>query len=84
MLAGDGNQVEARPVRTGEWLGTDWVILDGLERGDRVIVDHLMQVHPGVAVEPHVAEPAAESATAPPHGDDGARAEPTRARDAKS
>jgi membrane fusion protein (multidrug efflux system) len=84
MLAGDGNQVEARPVRTGEWLGTDWIILDGLERGDRVIVDHLMQVHPGVAVEPHVAEPAAESATAPPHGDDGARAEPTRARDAKS
>lgn len=84
MLVGAGNQVEARPVRTGEWLGTDWVILEGLERGDRVIIDHLMQVHPGVAIEPHFAEPAAERAPAPPRGDDGARAEPARARDAKS
>lgn len=55
MLVGAGNQVEPRPVRLGEWLGADWVVLEGLQSGDRIIVDHLMHLRPGLVVEPHPA-----------------------------
>jgi len=37
-------------VRTGNWIGADWVVLDGLKPGDRVIVDNLVRLRPGVAV----------------------------------
>ena len=39
-----------RQVRTGNWIGSDWVVLDGLKPGDRVIVDNLVRLRPGVAV----------------------------------
>ena len=41
-----------RPVQLGDWIGSDWVVLDGLAAGDRVIVDNLLKLHPGVAVSP--------------------------------
>lgn len=41
-----------RPVRTGDWVGSDWIILDGLVAGDRVIVDNLLKLRPGEAVSP--------------------------------
>jgi len=53
MLAGPDNKVVPRPVHAGDWLGTDWVILDGLQAGDRVIVDNLMKLRPGAPVMPH-------------------------------
>jgi len=46
----DGEKALPRPVRTGNWLGSDWVILDGLKEGDRVIVDNLVRLRPGAAV----------------------------------
>jgi len=46
----DGEKAMPRPVRTGNWLGADWVILDGLKEGDRVIVDNLVRLRPGIAV----------------------------------
>jgi len=46
----DGQKATPRPVRTGNWLGSDWVILDGLKEGDRVITDNLVRLRPGVAV----------------------------------
>lgn len=55
MLAGGDGKVMPRPVVTGEWQGRDWVILDGLEPGDLVIVDHLMKLRPGAAVLPQKA-----------------------------
>jgi membrane fusion protein (multidrug efflux system) len=40
-----------RPVTVGEWSGKDWVILDGLKAGDKVIVDGLAKVFfPGAPV----------------------------------
>lgn len=56
MLAGAGNRVEPRPVRLGEWRGRDWVVLEGLAPGDRVIVDHLMHLRPGLVVEPRAVQ----------------------------
>jgi len=43
-------RAQARPVKTGDWLGADWAIESGLNAGDRVIVDNLLKVQPGAAV----------------------------------
>jgi len=55
-----------RPVQLGDWIGADWVVLDGLAAGDRVIVDNLLKLRPGAAVSalaPGQGKPA-ESGTA--------------------
>jgi membrane fusion protein, multidrug efflux system len=43
-------KAQARPVKTGDWVGADWAIMSGLNAGDRVIVDNLLKIRPGVAV----------------------------------
>lgn len=53
MLASADNKVEPRPVKTGQWSGTEWVILGGLKAGDKVIVDNLMKARPGAPIAPH-------------------------------
>ena len=53
MIAGPDNKVAPRPVQAGEWHGQDWVILGGLQAGDKVIVDNLMKLRPGAPVMPH-------------------------------
>ncbi len=52
------NKATVRPVRTGEWIGQDWLILDGLQPGDRVVVDNLMKLRPGAPVAPQLADAA--------------------------
>jgi membrane fusion protein (multidrug efflux system) len=63
-------KAQPRPVKVGDWAGKDWTILEGLKRGDRVIVDNLLKIRPGAAVTatttPSAAAPAA--ATAPADG----------------
>src|SRR5712691_10870707 len=54
-------KAQARPVKTGDWIGSDWSIMSGLNAGDRVIVDNLLKVRPGVAVTE--APPAAPAPT---------------------
>jgi len=44
-----------RNVKTGNWVGKDWVILDGLKPGESVIVDNLIRLRPGTAVQPKAA-----------------------------
>ena len=46
----DAGKAVPRQVRTGNWLGSDWVVLEGLKNGDEVIVDNLVRLRPGVAV----------------------------------
>ncbi len=46
------NKVLARSVVTGERLGDRWVILQGLNAGDRVITEGLQKAAPGSIVEP--------------------------------
>lgn len=53
MVADAENKVTPRPVQTAEWRGKDWVILGGLRAGDKVIVDNLIKLRPGMAVAPH-------------------------------
>jgi membrane fusion protein (multidrug efflux system) len=49
----DKNEATARPVVAGHWIGTDWVILEGLKAGDKVIVDNIIKLRPGTRVSPH-------------------------------
>jgi membrane fusion protein (multidrug efflux system) len=39
-----------RSIQTGTWAGADWIIRDGLQPGDTIIVDNLMKLRPGAAV----------------------------------
>lgn len=47
------NQATVQPVTTGDWVGKEWMVLSGLKPGDRVIVDNLLKVRPGMPVAPH-------------------------------
>lgn len=42
---------EPRPVKVGDWVGEQWVIEEGLQPGDRVIVDGALKVMPGAPVQ---------------------------------
>jgi membrane fusion protein, multidrug efflux system len=57
------NEATIRPVVVGEWQGTNWVVLEGLNANDKVIVDNLIKLRPGAAVVPHAlgAAPAANN-----------------------
>jgi len=46
------NKAEFRPVQTGPWVGSDWMITGGLQAGDRVVVDNLLKIRAGVPVTP--------------------------------
>jgi len=53
-----------RPVKTGDWIGKDWVILEGLGKGDKVIVDNLLKIRPGAVVSPAADPPQADAKAA--------------------
>ena len=53
------NKINIRTVKVGERVGTMWVIDEGLHPGERVVVEGLQKVRPGMVVHPtpFVAEP---------------------------
>ncbi len=53
FTVGDDNTVAPRPVETDGWSGSDWVVTQGLNPGDKVIIDNLMKLRPGAHVMPH-------------------------------
>jgi len=50
LVVGAENKVEARQIRLGDLQGANWIVLDGLKPGDRVIVSGLQKVQPGQPV----------------------------------
>ena len=65
------NTVDIRIVNPGERIGSLWIIKEGLKPGERVIVEGLQKVRPGMKVEPksvvkskEIAPPVASSANA--------------------
>lgn len=59
-VVNEKNEVTSRPVVVGDWVGKNWVILEGLKVGEKVVTDNLLKLHPGASVAPHPAneEPA--------------------------
>lgn len=54
-VANDKNEAVLTPIVPGNWVGKDWVILSGLNAGDKVIVDNIIKIRPGANVAPHPA-----------------------------
>ncbi len=52
MVANAENVVEERPLTILQDRGSDWIVSDGLEAGDRVIVAGLQKIAPGATVAP--------------------------------
>jgi membrane fusion protein (multidrug efflux system) len=52
FLVGAGEKIEARGVKTGARIGELWLIEEGLKPGDRVVVEGLLSVRPGMVVRP--------------------------------
>lgn len=44
------NKVEVRGIVTGDRTGDDWIVLQGLKPGDKVIVEGIQKVRPGAPV----------------------------------
>ncbi len=74
-------KAQVRPVKTGEWLGTDWIITEGLAAGDRIVVDNLQRLQPGAVVKP--AEAAAPAGAGGAARADGAKGDAGKGDPAK-
>jgi membrane fusion protein (multidrug efflux system) len=62
---GPGDKVEVKPVTTGDRVGNSWIVEQGLQPGDRVVVEGQQKVRPGSKVQPQPYR-APESAPATP------------------
>ena len=51
-VVGAGDKIEGRGVKTGARIGDSWLIEQGLEPGERVVVEGLLTVRPGMVVHP--------------------------------
>ena len=62
-IVADDDTVARRNVTLGQREGIDWVVLSGLEEGDRVIVHGIQKVRPGMPVtaSPVTAQPYRET-----------------------
>jgi membrane fusion protein (multidrug efflux system) len=60
---GPDNTVEVKPVTTGDRVGNSWIVQQGLEPGDRVVVEGQQKVRPGSKVQP---QPYRATESAPP------------------
>ena len=52
FVIGAGDKVELRDVQATAWQGNQWVVQEGLRAGDRVIVEGLQRIGPGMPVKP--------------------------------
>lgn len=63
-VVGAGNKAEIRPVKVGPKVGDLWVVEEGLDPSDAVIVEGLTKIKPGMVVVPKQAPPPAATAPA--------------------
>jgi membrane fusion protein (multidrug efflux system) len=62
-IARPDGTAEIRPVMVGAWVGSDWIITEGLKAGEQVIVDGFQRLRPGAPVKAVTATPAADKET---------------------
>ncbi len=64
MIVGDDNTVSERVVKADRVINDEWLITQGLEAGERVVVDGLQKIRPGAVVKAVDANPQSTSARA--------------------
>ncbi|MGA1399503.1 MAG: efflux transporter periplasmic adaptor subunit, partial [Phycisphaerales bacterium] len=67
-LVGEGDVVQQRTVELGADAGSDVGVVSGLAAGDRIVVEGLQKVAPGVRIVPMDRPSSAESAEPVPGG----------------
>ena len=65
MTIAEGDTIAPRPVKLGDQRGDKWIVLEGLNDGDRIVVDGLQKVQPGAHVRVVSADEPAGSAAKP-------------------
>ncbi|MCL4692063.1 MAG: efflux RND transporter periplasmic adaptor subunit [Candidatus Hydrogenedentes bacterium] len=60
----DSNTAQFQIIKPGPWAADDWIVSNGLAAGDRVVVEGLVKVQPGITVNPvpYTAQENAEAA----------------------
>jgi RND family efflux transporter MFP subunit len=48
----DAGKVSIRAIKVGDRVGSEWIIADGLKRGERVVAEGVQKVRPGMQVKP--------------------------------
>lgn len=64
LVVGADNKVELRVLKTRRVVGDKWLVSEGLKAGDKLIVDGLQKIAPGMAVHPVSADKAVPAAPA--------------------
>jgi membrane fusion protein (multidrug efflux system) len=64
-VVGTDNKIQFKTVKVGPRVGSLWVITDGLQSGDRVVVDGLQRAREGVTVTPKTAPPSSAGSGTP-------------------
>jgi len=59
------DQAEMRPIAVADWYGDDWFVTEGLDAGDRVVVDGGQRLAAGVKVTATAYVPPKATATTP-------------------
>ncbi len=52
MVVTKDNKIEARPLKLGQALGENWMVTDGVQAGEMVVVEGLQKIKPGMTVKP--------------------------------
>ena len=47
----DAGKVSIRTIKVGDRVGSEWIIADGLKRGERVVAEGVQKVRPGIQVK---------------------------------
>jgi membrane fusion protein (multidrug efflux system) len=50
-VAGADGKAIPRNIRAGQWLGENWIVLEGLKAGEAVIVDNVARLRPGTPIQ---------------------------------
>ena len=52
LVVDAGGQVQARPVKLGNARGNQWIVLEGLKAGEKVVADGFQKIRPKLPVTP--------------------------------
>jgi membrane fusion protein, multidrug efflux system len=52
LVVGEGGNATPRAVKVGGASGSNWIVLEGLKAGERVIVEGFQKMRPGAPVKP--------------------------------
>ena len=59
FTVGPDNKAQVRNIVTGDRVGDDWIVTQGLKPGDRVVVEGVQKIGPGAPVQPSPYQPPA-------------------------